>query len=70
LIKIHIGPFQTKNLTLPQTKRQSDRPTCGVAALLGVLGLSTKGSLKTLTVATSVASVVSLPMVIVASLIA
>jgi gluconate:H+ symporter, GntP family len=35
-----------------------------------LLGLSTKGSLKTLTVATSVASVVSLPMVIVASLIA
>jgi hypothetical protein len=35
LIKIHIGPFQTKNLTLPQTKRQSDRPTCGVTALLG-----------------------------------
>jgi hypothetical protein len=35
LIKIHIGPFQTKNLTLAQTKRQSDRPTCGVAALLG-----------------------------------
>jgi GntP family gluconate:H+ symporter len=36
----------------------------------GLLGLSTKGSLKTLTVATSVASVVSLPMVLVASLIA
>jgi gluconate:H+ symporter, GntP family len=35
-----------------------------------LLGLSTKGSLKTLTVATSVASLVSLPMVIVASLIA
>jgi gluconate:H+ symporter, GntP family len=35
-----------------------------------LLGLSTKGSLKTLTVATSVASVVSLPMVLVASLIA
>ena len=35
-----------------------------------LLGLSTKGSLKTLTVATSVASVVSLPMVIVASLLA
>ena len=35
-----------------------------------LLGLSTKGSLKTLTVATSVASVVSLPMVIIASLIA
>jgi H+/gluconate symporter-like permease len=35
-----------------------------------LLGLSTKGSLKTLTVATSVASIVSLPMVIVASLIA
>jgi gluconate:H+ symporter, GntP family len=33
-----------------------------------LLGLSTKGSLKTLTVATSVASVVSLPMVIVVSL--
>ncbi|GAA1436771.1 SLC13 family permease [Microlunatus lacustris] len=35
-----------------------------------LLGLSTKGSLKTLTMATSVASVVSLPMVLVASLIA
>jgi gluconate:H+ symporter, GntP family len=35
-----------------------------------LLGLSTKGSLKTLTVATSVASLVSLPMVIVASLFA
>jgi len=35
-----------------------------------LLGLSTKGSLKTLTVATSVASLVSLPMVLVASLIA
>jgi gluconate:H+ symporter, GntP family len=35
-----------------------------------LLGLSTKGSLKTLTVATSVASLVSLPMVIVASLLA
>jgi H+/gluconate symporter-like permease len=35
-----------------------------------LLGLSTKGSLKTLTVATSVASLVSLPMVILASLIA
>jgi gluconate:H+ symporter, GntP family len=35
-----------------------------------LLGLSTKGSLKTLTVATSVASLVSLPMVVVASLIA
>lgn len=35
-----------------------------------LLGLSTKGSLKTLTVATSVASLVSLPLVIVASLIA
>jgi H+/gluconate symporter-like permease len=35
-----------------------------------LLGLSTKGSLKTLTVATSVASVVSLPMVLIASLIA
>ena len=35
-----------------------------------LLGLSTKGTLKTLTVATSVASLVSLPMVIVASLIA
>jgi gluconate:H+ symporter, GntP family len=35
-----------------------------------LLGLSTKGSLKTLTVATSVASVVSLPMVVVASLFA
>jgi H+/gluconate symporter-like permease len=35
-----------------------------------LLGLSTKGSLKTLTVATSVAALVSLPMVIVASLIA
>ena len=35
-----------------------------------LLGLSTKGSLKTLTVATSVASLISLPMVIVASLIA
>jgi GntP family gluconate:H+ symporter len=35
-----------------------------------LLGLSTTGSLKTLTVATSVASVVSLPMVLVASLIA
>jgi gluconate:H+ symporter, GntP family len=35
-----------------------------------LLGLSTKGSLKTLTVATSIASVVSLPMVLVASLIA
>ena len=34
-----------------------------------LLGLSTKGSLKTLTVATSVASLVSLPMVIVASLL-
>ena len=35
-----------------------------------LMGLSTKGSLKTLTVATSVASVVSLPMVILVSLIA
>jgi GntP family gluconate:H+ symporter len=35
-----------------------------------LLGLSTKGSLKTLTVATSIASLVSLPMVLVASLIA
>ena len=35
-----------------------------------LLGLSTKGSLKTLTVATSVASLVSLPIVLVASLIA
>jgi len=35
-----------------------------------LLGLSTKGSLKTLTMATSVASVVSLPMVLVASFIA
>jgi GntP family gluconate:H+ symporter len=35
-----------------------------------LLGLSTKGSLKTLTVATSVASLVSLPMVLVASLLA
>ena len=35
-----------------------------------LLGLSTKGSLKTLTVATSIASVLSLPMVLVASLIA
>ena len=35
-----------------------------------LLGLSTKGSLKTLTGATSIAAVVSLPMVIVASLIA
>ena len=35
-----------------------------------LLGLSTKGTLKTLTVATSIASVVSLPMVIVASLFA
>ena len=35
-----------------------------------LLGLSTKGTLKTLTVATSVASVVSLPMVIVVSLFA
>ena len=35
-----------------------------------LLGLSTKGSLKTLTVATSIASLVSLPMVIAASLIA
>ncbi len=35
-----------------------------------LLGLSTKGSLKTLTGATSVAAVVSLPMVIVASLLA
>jgi H+/gluconate symporter-like permease len=35
-----------------------------------LLGLSTKGSLKTLTVATSIASMVSLPMVLVASLIA
>ena len=35
-----------------------------------LIGLSTKGSLKTLTVATSIAAVVSLPMVIVASLIA
>ena len=35
-----------------------------------LLGLATKGTLKTLTVATSVASLVSLPMVIVASLIA
>ena len=35
-----------------------------------LLGLSTKGSLKTLTVATSVASLVSLPMVIVVSLFA
>jgi H+/gluconate symporter-like permease len=35
-----------------------------------LLGLSTKGTLKTLTVATSVASVVSLPMVVVVSLFA
>jgi GntP family gluconate:H+ symporter len=35
-----------------------------------LLGLSTKGSLKTLTLATSIASVVSLPMVIVVSLFA
>ena len=35
-----------------------------------LLGLSTKGSLKTLTGATSIAAVVSLPMVIVASLVA
>lgn len=35
-----------------------------------LMGLSTKGSLKTLTVATSVASLVSLPMVIVVSLLA
>ena len=35
-----------------------------------LLGLSTKGSLKTLTAATTVASLVSLPMVLVASLIA
>ena len=35
-----------------------------------LLGLSTKGTLKTLTVATSVASVVSLPMVLVVSLFA
>jgi H+/gluconate symporter-like permease len=35
-----------------------------------LLGLSTKGSLKTLTMATSVASVVSLPMVVVVSLFA
>ena len=35
-----------------------------------LLGLSTKGTLKTLTVATSIASVVSLPMVIVVSLFA
>jgi H+/gluconate symporter-like permease len=35
-----------------------------------LLGLSTKGSLKTLTLATTVASLVSLPMVLVASLIA
>jgi H+/gluconate symporter-like permease len=35
-----------------------------------LLGLSTKGTLKTLTVTTSVASLVSLPMVLVASLIA
>ena len=35
-----------------------------------LLGLSTKGALKTLTLATSIASVVSLPMVIVVSLFA
>ena len=35
-----------------------------------LLGLATKGTLKTLTVATSVASLVSLPMVLVASFIA
>ena len=35
-----------------------------------LMGLSTKGSLKTLTVATSVASLVSLPMVILVSLLA
>ncbi len=34
-----------------------------------LLGLSTKGSLKTLTVATSIASIISLPMVLVASFI-
>ena len=35
-----------------------------------LLGLSTKGTLKTLTLATSVASIVSLPMVLVVSLFA
>ena len=34
-----------------------------------LLGLSTKGTLKTLTLATSVASLVSLPMVMVVSLV-
>jgi H+/gluconate symporter-like permease len=35
-----------------------------------LLGLSTKGTLKTLTVTTSIASLVSLPMVVVVSLFA
>jgi H+/gluconate symporter-like permease len=35
-----------------------------------LLGLSTKGSLKTMTVVTSIASVVSLPLVMVAALLA
>jgi hypothetical protein len=35
LFKIHIGPSKTENLTLPQTKRQCDRLTRRITALLG-----------------------------------
>jgi hypothetical protein len=29
ILKIHIGPSKTKNLTLPQAKRKRDRPPNG-----------------------------------------